>query len=158
MKSVEVLVTQSCSTLCDPMDCSPPVSSVHGIFQARILEWGAIPFSRGSSWSRNRTQVHPHCRQILYLLSHQGSPDNHNLKQILQFEEDAKSGGAGGKELTGQWRRLKRCRFDPWVRKITWRRKWQPPAVFLLGESHGQRSLTGYSTKDYKELDTTGAT
>ena len=37
---------QSCLTLCDPMDCSPPGSSVHGIFQARILEWVAIPFSR----------------------------------------------------------------------------------------------------------------
>ena len=40
-------VTQSCQTLCDPMDCSPPGSSIHGIFQARILEWGAITFSRG---------------------------------------------------------------------------------------------------------------
>ena len=41
-------VTQSCPTLCDPLDCSPPGSSVHGILQARILEWAAIPFSRGS--------------------------------------------------------------------------------------------------------------
>ena len=46
---VKVLVTQTCLTLCDPMDCSLPGSSVHGIFQARILEWVAIPFSRGSS-------------------------------------------------------------------------------------------------------------
>ena len=38
-------VVQSCLTLCDPMDCSPPGSSIHGIFQARILEWGAIAFS-----------------------------------------------------------------------------------------------------------------
>ena len=44
-----VLVAQSCPTLCDPMDCSPPGSSVHGILQARILEWVAISFSRGSS-------------------------------------------------------------------------------------------------------------
>ena len=48
---------QSCSTLCDPMDCSLPGSSVRGIFQARILEWVAISFSRGSSWPRDRTQV-----------------------------------------------------------------------------------------------------
>ena len=41
-------VTQSCLTLCDPMDCSPPGSAVHGILQARILEWVAISFSRGS--------------------------------------------------------------------------------------------------------------
>ena len=43
--------------LCDPMDCSPPGSSVHGILQARILEWVAIPFSRGSSQPRDRTLV-----------------------------------------------------------------------------------------------------
>ena len=52
-----VLVTQSCLTLCDPMDCSPPGSSVHGILQARILGWVAIPFSRGSSPPRDRTHV-----------------------------------------------------------------------------------------------------
>ena len=50
-------VTQSCLTLCDPMDCSPPGSSVHGILQARILEWVAISFSRRSSQSRDRTCV-----------------------------------------------------------------------------------------------------
>ena len=50
-------VTQSCLTLCNPMDCSPPGSSVHGILQARILEWVAIPFSRGSSWHRDRICV-----------------------------------------------------------------------------------------------------
>ena len=44
---------QSCPTLCEPMDCSPPGSSVHGIFQARILEWVSISFSRGSSQPRN---------------------------------------------------------------------------------------------------------
>ena len=44
-------------TLCDPMDCSPPGSSVHGIFQARILEWVAISFSKESSWPRDWTQV-----------------------------------------------------------------------------------------------------
>ena len=43
---VKVLVTQSCLTLCDSMDCSPPSSSVHGVLQARILEWIAFPFSR----------------------------------------------------------------------------------------------------------------
>ena len=52
-----VLITQYCLTLCDPMNCSPPESSVHGILQARILEWVAIPFSRGSSRPRDLTQV-----------------------------------------------------------------------------------------------------
>ena len=50
-------VTQSCPTLCDPMDCSLPGSSVHGIFQARILEWVAISFSRRTSQPRDLTQV-----------------------------------------------------------------------------------------------------
>ena len=54
---VESGVVQSCPTLCDPVDCSPPGSSVHGIFQAVVLEWAAISFSRGSSWPRDQTQV-----------------------------------------------------------------------------------------------------
>ena len=56
-KKVKVLVAQSCPTLCDSMDCSPPGTSVHGILQARILEWSAIPFSKGSSQPRDRTWV-----------------------------------------------------------------------------------------------------
>jgi len=52
-----VSVTHSCLSLCNPMDCSPPGSSVHGIFQARIPEWVAISFFRGSSRSRDRTWV-----------------------------------------------------------------------------------------------------
>ena len=50
-------VTQSCPTLCDPVDYNPPGSSVHGILQARILEWVAISFSRGSSGPRDQTQI-----------------------------------------------------------------------------------------------------
>ena len=53
-------VTQSCLTLCDPMDCSPPGSSVHGILQARILEWVAISYFRGSSRPRDQTHVFLH--------------------------------------------------------------------------------------------------
>ena len=55
LKKVKVLVTQSCATLCDPMDCSLPVSSVHGILQARILEWVVILFSRASSQPKDWT-------------------------------------------------------------------------------------------------------
>ena len=54
---MKVLVSQSCLTLCDPMDWSPPGSPVHGILQARTLEWVAIPFSRGSSRPGNQTRV-----------------------------------------------------------------------------------------------------
>ena len=52
-----VSITQSCPTLCNPMNCSLPGSSLHGILQARVLEWVAISFSRGSSWLRDQTQV-----------------------------------------------------------------------------------------------------
>ena len=68
---VEVLVAQLCPALDDPMDCSWPHSSVHGVLWATTLEWVAIPFSRGSShqgWNPGLL----HCRQILYHLSHQG--------------------------------------------------------------------------------------
>ena len=66
-RKVKVSVAQLCLTFCDPMDCSLPNSSVHRVLHARILEWVAIPFSRGSSQPRDQTQ-------ILYLLSHHGRP------------------------------------------------------------------------------------
>ena len=50
-------VAQSCPTLCNPIDCSLPGFSIHGVFQARVLEWVAFSFSRGSSWPRDQTQV-----------------------------------------------------------------------------------------------------
>ena len=54
-------------------------------------------------------------------------------------------GGTSDKEAAGQCRRSKRRAFDPWVGRIPWRKAWQPTAVFLPGESHGQRNLVGYS-------------
>ena len=54
---VKVLVAPSCPFLCNSMDCSPPGFSIHGILQARILEWVAITFSRGSAWLNDWTQV-----------------------------------------------------------------------------------------------------
>ena len=57
--AIESEVARLCPTLCDPMDCSLPGSSVHRIFQARVLDWVAIAFSRGSSPPRDRTQVSP---------------------------------------------------------------------------------------------------
>ena len=63
-------------------------------------------------------------------------------------------GWCSGKEPSCQNRSCKRPMFDPWVRKIPWRRKWQPTAVFWPGKSHGQRRLVGYSPGCRKELDT----
>ena len=79
---VKVKVIQSCLTLCDPMDCT-----VHEILQARIPEWAAVPFSRGIFPTQGLNSGLPHCRWILYQLSHQGSPGrlyaySNNLHQI----------------------------------------------------------------------------
>ena len=69
----EVLLARSCSTICDPVDYSRPGSSVHRIFQTRILEWVAISFSRRSSQTQGSNLGLLHCKQILYHLSHQRS-------------------------------------------------------------------------------------
>ena len=65
------------------------------------------------------------------------------------------SGGTVDKESACQCKRHKRSGFNPWVRKISLRRKWQPTLAFLPGQSHGQRSLVGYSPWGHKESDTT---
>ena len=68
------LVAQLCRTVFHPVDCRPPGSSVHGVSQARILEWVAMPSSRRFSQPRESNPGLPHCWWILYHLSHQGSP------------------------------------------------------------------------------------
>ena len=107
-------VAQSCSTLCDPMNCSTPGLPVHH----RLLE---------------STQV---------------GRSNSGASQMALVVKTSPS----------QFRRHKRCKFNPWIGKIPWRRAWQPTPVFLPGESHGQRSLVGYSPRGCKESDTTEAT
>ena len=159
-KKVKVLLTQSCLTLCDPMDRSPPGSSVHGVLQAKILEWIAISFSRGSYWPRDRTWVSCIAGRLFTVwatreaLRSWAGPENswlYNNPQIYSTAID----GASGKEPAYQcWRQ----RFHPWVGKIPWRRAWQPIPVFLPGESHGQRSLVGYGPQGHKESDTAEAT
>ena len=67
-------------------------------------------------------------------------------------------GGTIGKEPICQCRRRKRPGFDPWVGKIPWGRAWQPTLVFLPGESHGQKSLAGYSPWGHIDSDTTEVT
>ena len=66
--------------------------------------------------------------------------------------------GASGEEPACQCSRHKGCGFHPWIGKIPWRRAWQPTPVFLPGESHGQRSLVGYSLWGRQESDTTEVT
>ena len=90
---VKVSVTQLCPGLCDPMDYT-----AHRILQAKILEWVAVPFSRGSSQPRGSNPGLPHCRRILYQLSHQGRPPKGEYK-YLPIMENSKSGkkSKGGK-------------------------------------------------------------
>ena len=76
-----VLVTQSCLTLCDPMDCSPPRSSVRGVLQARILEWVAISFCKGSSRLRDWTWIS--CTADRCLSSDQQGWRNHMKHHFL---------------------------------------------------------------------------
>ena len=67
-RKVKVKGAQSCPTLCDPIDYR-----VHGILQARILEWVAVTFSRGSFPTQGLNPGLPHCRRVLYQLSHRGN-------------------------------------------------------------------------------------
>ena len=80
----------------------------------------------------------PFCLELEYLL---------RIRGLLKWWSD--------KESSCQRRRHRDLASIPWVRKIPWRRKWQPTPVFLLGKSHGQRSLADYSPWDRKELETT---
>ena len=87
-----MLVSQSCPTLCDPMDCNPSGPSVHGTIQARILEWVAISSLRGSPWPRDGTYVSSisFWQVSFYHLSHQGSLPRGSTRK------EAHSGSGGG--------------------------------------------------------------
>ena len=80
-----------------------------------------------------------------------------NVIGKLQRELVFFPGGPSGKEPACQQRRHRRHEFDPWAWKVPWRRAWQPTPVFLPGESHGQRSLEGYSPQGCKDLNMTEA-
>ena len=80
----------------------------------------------------------------------QRAPVNKGLRSAsenagMYKNRGASQGGTSGNEPACQHRRHKRCGFDPWVRKIPWRRAWQPTPVFLPGDPSGQRSRGGYS-------------
>ena len=80
-------VTESCPTLSDPMDCSLPGSSVHGIFQARVMQWVAISFSRGILPTQGTNPGLPHCRQTLYHLIHQGEGKKRPMAILIGLEK-----------------------------------------------------------------------
>ena len=159
---------QLCPTLFDPMDCSPPGSSLHGILQETILEWVAMPSSKGTSQSRDRTCVsRSSCvtGATREPLSYQGSPRIPEWV-VIPFSRESSwprywiwvSHIVDRFFTIWATREIHQCRrlgFNPCVRKIPWRRKWQPPPVFLPGKIYGQKSLVGYSPWDHKESDKT---
>ena len=159
MHESESEVAQSCPTLSDPMDCSLPGSSIHGIFQARELEWGAIVFSNYKvntheilPKSRNRTlpstsdTVHGILQaRILEWVAFsfpRGSSQPRDQTQVsciagifsvfLGFPC-----GSAGKESTCNAMQCRRPGFNPWVGKMPWGRKRLPTPVFWPGEFHG---------------------
>ena len=185
-------VAKSCLTLCNPMDCSLPGSSVHGLFQARVLERVAISFSRGSSRARDCTWVsciagrrftiwatrEAPLREkerdkkmsgpTLLLLwktnvySNQANTQSRKatFKMIgkfgtFLFTHSPSSGFPDGSDQRKSPPAMQETQVRPWIRKIPWRRAWQPTPVFLPGKSHGLRNLVGYSPWGHKESDTT---
>ena len=157
--------------------------TVYGILQARILEWVAFPFSRGSSQPRNGTQAFyitggffnswapreaqeywsgqsipspgdfsgpgikpgsPALQANSLPAELPGKPSNLTTKSLGRELQRNFPGGSDGKKSVCNVGDLGSIRFDPWIRKIPWRRKWQPIPVFLPGEFHGQRHCFAY--------------
>ena len=129
-------VAQSYPTLNDPMDCSLPGSSAHGIFQARVLQWGAIAFSGNA---RDLDSIPGSGKSL-------GEGISYPLQDLWS-------------SLVAQMVKNPPAMQETWVRslgwEIPWRRAWQPTPIFLPGESNRQRSLAGYSPWGHKESDTT---
>ena len=138
-----------CPTLCDTIDGSSPGSPVPGILQERTLEWVAISFS-------NAWKVKVKSLSRVGLLATPWTAAYHALPSMGFSGQESWNevpSSTSGKENPCQCRRLKRHRFDPWIRNIRWRRAWPPTPVSLPGEAHGQRSLVGYSPCGHKESD-----
>ena len=135
---------QLCPTLYDPVDCSLPGSSVHGILQARTLAWVVISLFNAWKWKvKVKSFSHVWLVATPWTAGYQAPPSMGFSRQEYWSEVLLPSlpYGASGKEPTCQCRRHKRHRYDPWVRKIPWRRKWQPAPICLPGKSHGQWRL-----------------
>ena len=144
-------VAQSCPTLFDPMDSSQPGSSIHGIFQAKILECVAISFSRGSSWPRDRIWVSCIVGRRFTVWATRGVSKLYNVCLYIHTQLPW---WLSSKEFTCQCKETQVWCLG-WKDKIPWRRKWKPILVFFSGKSHRQRSLEGHSSWGHKGSDTT---
>ena len=160
--SLKIVVVQSLSPVwlsCDSMDYSQPAFSVHGICQARILEWVAISSIRGSSQRGEWTCISCIGRQILYRLA------TGEAKKAMATHSSTLAWKIPWTEEPGRLQSMgsPRVRHD-WVTSLSlftfmhWRRKWQPTPVFLPGESQGWGSLVGCRLWGPTKSDTTEAT
>ena len=149
------LVTQSCPTLCDPTDCSQRGSSVHGIFQARVLEW--LPFPPPGDLSdpgiETASPVSPKLAGRFFTTEPPGNPYTNKTPYLPKYFSTSLCIHYIWKKHTMKtWvTQLKQkqikiqqyqsdthdYRFDPWVGKIPWRRERLPTPVFWPGEFHG---------------------
>ena len=171
---MKVSVAQSCLTLCDPMEWSLPGCSLHGIHQARILEWGIFP-TQGWNPGLHRRQILYHLSHYQWLLSqvttqvilslsyfscclvlnsekamapHSSTP----AWKIPWTEEPGRLQSMGSLRVGHDWAiSLSLFTFVHW-------RKWQPTPVFLPGESQGRGSLVGCHLWGRTESDTTETT
>ena len=129
---------QLCPTLCNPMDCNPPGSSVHdspgkntGVGCHALLQ-RVFPIQGSNAhlshllhWQVGSLPLAPHWKPVCVCLC------------LCAY--------ICGASLIAQWVKNLPAIQETWVRMIPWRRKWQPTPVFLPGESHGERSMAGYS-------------
>ena len=151
-------LAQSCLTLCDPVNCSPPGSSIHGILQARILEWVAISFSR-EVIPKFPFDISMSCGLWTEKLNkhwHFPIPPEENCFWSYKIPWTEEPGGLqsmGSLRVGHDWATsLSLFTFMHWIRK------WQPTPVFLPGESQGRWGLVECCLWGHTESDTTEAT
>ena len=128
-------------------DSVAPLKSLYvPILSTLIAPWTACNLVFEINRNNLREQIQHHQGLLLPLNS---------MGRVSKLEMRADGGASRKKPAHHKCRRHKRCRFDPWVGKIPWRRAWQPTPVFFPGESHGWKSVVGYSPWGSEESDTT---
>ena len=136
--------SESCSVVSDSL----PTHGLYSLWNSPVCSLSLLQEifpTQGSNPSL------PHCRQILYQIGHKGSPFI-PLMNLIAYYSILFPWWLRGQSVCLQWGRPG---YDPWVRKIPWRRKLQPTPVLLPGKSHGRTSLVGFSPWGRKELDKT---
>ena len=158
-------VAQSCPTLRDPMDCSPPGSSIHGIFQAKY--WSGVPLpspiqflqspiihlkARKTPTSFTKGNILQWYPKVIYALGcpRQFSESSNSVNFTLIVENCLTGFTKSGCSVVKIPPTMQETQVRP---LIPWRRKWQPSPVFLPGKSHGQRSFAGYNPWGHKRVE-----